>query len=144
MRWPEAAAIVQEFWQELPSNYRRNVQLRRRERRFLDWDCSVASFEGVRAQDILPLLIERFDFEMFFGFGNLIDPFIDRSFGPNFDADAAWDREFIDRVHTRDEAEIRAGRITPTHMLAVLRRRPYAGPQRFRAGLAPQACVRRS
>lgn len=143
MRWPEADAIVQEFWQELPKPYRRNVQLHRDEPRFLNWDCSGEGFEGIRAQDILPLLHARFDFELFLGYGNVIDPFIDRSFGPNFDADAAWDREFIDRVHARDEAEMLAGRITPTHMLAVLRRRPYAGPQHFRAGLAPQACVRR-
>jgi SAM-dependent methyltransferase len=144
MRWPEAAAIVQEFWQELPKAYRRNMQLRRDEPRFLEWDCSVAGFEGIRAQDILPLLVERFDFELFFGYGNLIDPFIDRSFGPNFDADATWDREFIDRVHARDEAEMLAGRITPTHVLAVLRRRPYAGPRHFRTGLAPEDCMRRA
>lgn len=143
MRWPEAAAIVQEFWQELPPTYRRNVQLRRNEERFLDWDCSIAGFEGIRAQDILPLLLARFDFELFIGYGNVIDPFVDRSFGPNFDAQAAWDRDFIDRVHARDEAEMSAGRITPTHMLAVLRRRPWAGTCAHRPGLPPQRSVRR-
>lgn len=142
MRWPEAAAIVREFWQELPPAYRRNVQLRRDEERFLDWDCSVAGFEGVRAQDILPLLLARFDFELFVGYGNIIDPFVDRSFGPNFDAGATWDRDFIDRVHARDEAEMSAGRITPTHMLAVLRRRPWAGACSHRPGLPPQRSVR--
>lgn len=142
MRWPEATAIVQEFWQELPPAYRRNVQLRREEERFLDWDCSVEGFEGVRAQDILPLLLQRFDFEFFFGYGNAIDPFVDRSFGPNFDAGATWDRDFIDRVHARDEAEMSAGRITPTHMLAVLRRRPWAGTCSHRPGLPPERSVR--
>ena len=142
MRWPEAAAIVQEFWQELPPAYRRNVQLRREEERFLDWDCSVSGFEGIRAQDILPLLLARFDFELFIGYGNIIDPFVDRSFGPNFDAGATWDRGFIDRVHARDEAEMSAGRITPTHMLAVLRRRPWAGTCSHRPGLPPQRSVR--
>ena len=142
MRWPEAAAIVREFWQELPLAYQRNVQLRRTEKQFLDWDCSIAGFEGIRAQDILPLLLARFDFELFIGYGNVIDPFVDRSFGPNFDANAAWDRDFIDRVNARDEEEMLAGRITPTHMLAVLRRRPYAGPRQVRVGLSPAACVR--
>lgn len=142
MRWPEAATIVQEFWQELPQAYRRNVQLRRREPMFLDWDCSIAGFEGIRAQDILPLLLQRFEFEFFFAYGNLIDPFIDRGFGPNFDAHATWDRDFIDRVHARDEVELLAGRITPTHMLAVLRRRPYRGACLHRPRLTPRACVR--
>jgi SAM-dependent methyltransferase len=144
MRWPEALDLVQEYWRELPDAYRRNRQLGRKETLYRDWDCSVGNFEGIRAQDILPLLIARFDFEFFFAYGNLIDPFIDRGFGPNFDADAEWDRAFIDRVHARDEAEIHAGHITPTHMMAVLRRRPYAGPRQHRTGLPPEACVRHS
>jgi len=142
MRWPEAMRLIHEFWRELPRGYRWNVQMRRREKLLEYWDCSTEGFEGIRAQDILPLLVERFDFELFFAFGNLIDPFVDRSFGPHFDADAEWDRDFIDRVHERDEAELRAGTITPTHMLAVMRKRPYSGERRFRAGLAPEFCVR--
>ena len=139
-RWPEAAAIVREFWQELPPGYRYNLQLQRQEDEFIDWDCSVEGFEGVRAQDILPLLLERFGFEVFIGFGNVIDPFIDRGFGHHFDVQHAFDRYFIDRVHARDEAEMLAGTITPTHMLAVLRSVPTT--TRHRDGLAPERCVR--
>lgn len=144
MRWPEAMRIIHEYWRELPHGHRWNVQLKRHEERLEYWDCSDEGFEGIRAQDILPLLIERFDFELFFAFGNLIDPFIDRSFGPHFDANGSWDRQFIDRVHERDEAEMRAGVITPTHMLAVLRRRPYHGGFRCRDGLDLARCVRRA
>jgi SAM-dependent methyltransferase len=119
-RWPEALAIVREFWRELPSTYRYNRQLKRQEHEFLDWDCSTEGFEGIRAQDILPLLVERFGFDVFIGFANVIAPFVDRSFGPNFSNDAQWDREFIDRVHARDESEMAAGRIKPTQMFAVM------------------------
>lgn len=45
-RWPEALAIVQEFWRELPTSYRYNIPLQRQENKFLDWDCSQESFEG--------------------------------------------------------------------------------------------------
>lgn len=141
-RWPEAMAIVQEFWKELPKSHRRNLQLGRYEKRHLDWDCSTVGFEGIRAQDILPLLVERFDFAFFLGFGNVIDPFIDRAFGPHFDADGAWDRDFIDRVHRRDDAEILAGRIQPTHMLAVMHRKPWAGQCLHREHLTPAFCTR--
>lgn len=119
-RWPEALAIVREFWSEMPAAYRYNRQLRRQDDEFLDWDCSISGFEGIRAQDILPLLVERFSFDMFIGCGNVIDPFVDRGFGPNFSIDSQWDRDFIDRVHARDEAEIAAGRVKPTHMFAVM------------------------
>jgi len=142
-RWPEALEIVQEFWQQMPSAYRYNLQLRRMEDSFQNWDCSKEGFEGIRAQDILPLLLPRFGFHLFFAYGNIIDPFIDRSFGHHFSPERESDTQFIDRIHARDELEMQAGRITPTHMMAVMSR-DRAAPCRHREGLAPAACVRRA
>lgn len=140
-RWPEALEIVQEFWQEMPSEYRYNLQLQRQEDEFMDWDCSVEGFEGVRAQDILPLLLQRFKFHTFIAFGNVIDPFIDRGFGHHLNADSVRDQSFIDRVHAADEAAILSGRITPTHMMAVLgTEAPKMGE--FSRKLRPEHCVR--
>ena len=140
-RWPEALDIVQEFWRKLPPSYRFNQKLQRYEELFEDFDCSREGFEGVRCQDILPLLIEYFHFQLFIGFGNAIDPFIDRSFGCNFDAAASWDRSFIDEVHQRDEEEIFSGRLKPTHMLAAVGNSP-ATPMIVRAHMTPEFCVR--
>jgi len=142
MRWPEAMDIIHEYWRELPPGYRWNVQLRRHEELLDYWDCSKEGFEGIRAQDILPLLIARFDFELFFAYGNLIDPFIDRSFGPHFDADSATDRALIDRIHRRDVEEIAAGRIKPTHLIASMRKRPYTGERVHLPGITPETSVR--
>lgn len=140
MRWPEALAAVQRFWRELPDSYRYNRALQRHESSYKNWDCSKEGFEGIRAQDILPLLIQRFHFEVFVAFGNVIDVFVDRNFGHNFDAEAQWDRALIDRIHAYDEAELAAGRLTPTHLLAVLGNEP--APQPFHSrGLEPSACV---
>ena len=141
-RWPEALELVEKFWRELPARYRYDRQLRRQDEAYPDFDCSKEGFEGIRSQDILPLALERFGFEFFYAFPNVTDPFVDRSYGPNFDAEGAWDREFIDRVHACDEAEIRAGRITPTHMLAVMGRE-RGGDLVCREHLTPAFCVRR-
>lgn len=119
-RWPEALAEVHRFWQELPAAYRYNRQLARHEELYENWDCSSEGFEGVRAQDILPLLLERFDFPLFIGFANVVDVFIDRGFGHNFNAEGEWDRGFIDRIHAFDEQAFRNGILTPTHMMAVM------------------------
>jgi len=140
LRWPAALEIVREFWKQLPPSHRRNCRSGRYEAVFEDADCSGIGFEGIRAQDILRLLAENFHFRFFLGFGNVIDPFVDRSFGPHFDPAAAWDREFIDRVHARDEAEIAAGRLGPTHMLAVLGTQPGAPPL-FGAFTPPRVSV---
>ena len=127
-RWPEALDIVREFWRMLPPSYRFNRRFGYYDDLYEDWDCSVEGFEGVRAQDILPLLLDHFHFHLFIPFGNLIDPFIDRSFGQNFDAGAPWDRAFIDRVHYRDDLEIARGNLKPTHMLAVIGKDPKTSP----------------
>ena len=141
-RWPEALVEVHRFWRELPPEYRYNRQLKRDEELYENWDCSGEGFEGIRAQDILPLLLTRFDFRAFIGFGNVIDVFIDRAFGHNFDANREWDRAFIDRVHAFDERALRWGMLSPTHMFAVLS--TQAGEADCSRGLSPQRSVRRS
>lgn len=142
-RWPEALSIVEEFWNELAPKYKYNHQLKRQEPVFVNWDCAADGFEGIRAQDIMPLLLERFHFDLFVPFANVIAPFVDRSFGHNFDVNSEFDRSFIDRVHARDDAEIRTGRITPTQMFAVLSTDPHR-PGQWIEGLTPQFCTRKA
>lgn len=140
-RWPEALAIVHEFWRQLPERYHYNHQLKRIEHVMENWDCSGVGFEGIRSQDILKLLLERFEFDLFIGYANVIDPFIDRSFGHNFDANSPQDRAFIDRVHACDEEQIAAGNITPTHLIAAMRL-GSPGTCHRHVGLPPARCVR--
>lgn len=142
MRWPEALREVRRFWHELPEQYRYNRQMQRQEKEFINGDCSSEGFEGIRAQDILPLLLQRFEFQLFIGFANVIDVFVDRSFGHNFNPEREWDRAFIDRVHAFDEDAIRAGTLTPTHMLAVMGTKPCAERLCSR-GVTPEMSVRR-
>ena len=142
-RWPEALEAGQRFWRELPIEYRYNRVFDRYEEEYIDHDCSVESFEGIRAQDILSLLLERFDFHLFIAFGNVVNVFLDRRFGVNFDAKVDWDRGFIDRVHGFDEQAILSGEMTPTQMFAVMTAEPCS-EHHFSRGLTPQSCVRKA
>jgi SAM-dependent methyltransferase len=139
-RWPEAFEFLQAIWACTPQRYRWNHQLGRHEERYEDWDCSAYGFEGIRSQDILPLLLERFHPEKFVVFGNLIDPFIDRGFGPNLDPERGEDRFFIDAVAQLDDAAIDLGVLTPTHLVGSFRTRNvdtmFVGPR------SPQASLR--
>lgn len=141
MRWPEALELVQACWSLLDEKYKWNHQLQRLELVYDNWDCSASGFEGIRAQDILPLLLNRFHFESFVGFANLINIFIDRGFGHNFDAGDVKDCLFIDFVSGLDDYFIEAGKITPTQMLAAMTKTP-GGPTRTYKHLTPQFCVR--
>lgn len=142
-RWPEALDIVNQFWNELPQNYRYNRQLNRPEPEFVNWDCSGEGFEGIRAQDILPLLVERFNFKFFHGFANVVAPFIDRSFGHNFDSSAQWDRELIDKLHQIDESGFKSGKLKPTQMLAVMATTEIGSPV-YTRDISPMSAIRRA
>lgn len=139
-RWPEARELVDEAWQWLPSRYRYNWQLQRQEEQFLDWDCSQESCEGIRAEDVLPLLLQYFSPRVFIAWGNIIDIFIDRCFGHNFRQKNEWDLHFIERIHAIDSAAIASGRIKPTHLLASFGRDP--GVCIHADGMSPAQAVR--
>lgn len=141
-RWPEALEVVNGLWSTLADRYKYNHIRRRMERNFINHDCSVSSFEGIRAQDILPLLIANFRFELFLPFGNLVFVFVDRTFGPNFDPDDEADRAFIDRVHLLDEEAFRSGKLKPTQMLAVLGKDREVKTRLRDPLLTPEFCVR--
>jgi hypothetical protein len=141
-RWPEALKFVNRLWNELPDKYKYNHGMKCIEKAFPNTDYSEMGFEGIRAQDILPLLTKRFSFEMFVGFGNIIDIFIDRAYGPNFDRADDRDRSFIDRVQEIDQREIESGHIKPTHMLAAMMKKPVSHAK-FYKHLSPEFCTRR-
>jgi len=142
MRWPEALDLVERIWALMPGRYRYNHQLDRLETMYENWDCSVEGFEGIRAQDILPLLNERFHPETFIAFANVIDLFVDRGFGDNFDVDRQDDRDFIDAVARLDEAALTLGLVKPTHLLAHYRVSEVAAP-RHAGVMSPVFSVRR-
>lgn len=141
-RWPEALDLVHRFWEELPDDHRYNVLLNRHEELYENWDCSNEGFEGIRAEEVLPLLLERFKCQKFIGFGNIIDIFIDRCFGHHFDPNNKWETGFIDRVHHEDEERILDGSLTPTHMLGVFSKMLSAEPY-YSRGISPESSVRK-
>ena len=141
MRWPEAMDIINGIWKTMPEKYKYNHLLRRYERMYDNWDCSKGGFEGVRAQEILPLLMKTFQFELFLAYGNVIDIFIDRAFGHNFDVNDDDDKRFIDKVAQLDEDLIERGRVKPTHLIAVMRNLP-GGETKVYRHLTPEFCVR--
>ena len=119
-RWPEALRLVEELWIDLPKRYKYNHQIGRVIDPFENFDCSKEGFEGIRAQDILPLLVRNFQFEVFVGFGNIIDVFIDRGYGHNFDPAKSEDTDFIDKVHALDMKHLEFGTLKPTHLQAAM------------------------
>jgi SAM-dependent methyltransferase len=140
MRWPEAQEFVEAIWRNMPDRYKHNQQLARFDPEFVNHDCSTEGFEGVRAQDILPLLLRVFHPETFVAFANVIDVFVDRGYGHNLDPSSAEDRQFIDSVGHLDQLSIDLGIVKPTHLIASFRSTPVAA--RYPRHWKPEFCVR--
>lgn len=141
MRWPEVYRIVNGIWKFLPEEKRLHLLLRRIDDEFYNHDCSTEGFEGIRAQDILPLLVERFHFDTFFAWGGLIDPFIDRGYSAHFDPQNPLDAGFIDFLQDINDILTETGYLKPTQLLGVMAKAPIENPKYYR-GWLPETMVR--
>lgn len=117
--WPELLQEVERFWTELPANKRFDRASGRVEERYYNYDASKVGFEGIRAQDILPLLLQRFHFDLFLPYGGLAVAFLERRIGWNFDPADPADLAFVDRLATHEAALFAEQKIKPTQMIAV-------------------------
>jgi SAM-dependent methyltransferase len=142
MRWPETLRYVEAIWANLADIKKYNWQHRQQHTQFLNWDCSNEGFEGIRAQDILPLLLSQFSFDGFVGCGGFIDPFVDRGYGPNFDPESAPDCDFIDLLAIANDAMLDAGQIKPTMMFADMVKKKNDDFPRVIGRRTPKFCVR--
>lgn len=139
-RWPETLEWIDQIWATMPSRYKLNFQFNEFHEKYLDWDCSTSGFEGIRAQDVLPEIVKRFGFDWYIGYGGIIDPFIERGYGQNFDPDNREDTAFIDLVEHLNQTLLETGRITPTMMMAAFRKNQ--GQSRAVEGITPERSVR--
>lgn len=140
VRWPEAADLVHRVWTVTPERYRRNPFQHAPDVIYPDIDCSTSGFEGIRAEDILPLLLREFYPDVYITFLNVADPFIDRVYGPNFDVNKREDLAFIDALGQLDDAAMDLRLVTPTHLVASFRARPV--PCRYPRERSPERTLR--
>ncbi|MEM1187952.1 MAG: class I SAM-dependent methyltransferase [Pseudomonadota bacterium] len=118
--WPEALEVVQTFWKKLPARLRTESHSGRVLAEYDNISYADVGFEGIRAQDILPLLVERFEFEVFAPFACVTTPFVNRRFGWSYDADSEVDRSLVDQVATTDQKLLDSGAIKPTQLVAAM------------------------
>lgn len=142
MRWPETLAIVEDFWKILPDTYKFQHQFKKYFLEFDNFDCSKSGFEGIRAQDILPLLVEHFSFSHFLGVGGLSDVFCERGYGHNFSPDSETDLAYIDIMAKLNDAMLQSGDIKPTMIFAICRRKTVSIKEKCYKGLTAADSIR--
>jgi hypothetical protein len=141
MRWPEVRLFIDFVWPFLTARQRCNTLLSRAEPAYIDHDCSTVGFEGVRAQEVLPLLLRQgFHPARFLGFGGLVDVFVDRCFGWHLDPANPDDVFLIRRIGFLNDVLLDAGVVKPTMMLAWFTKQP--GEQVYFRNRSAAAAVR--
>lgn len=121
MRWPETLSYVSKLWDVLPPEKKFDRLNRVQRDSYVNFDCANGTLEGVRAEDILPIMAKTFSFERFVGYGGLPDIFVDRMYGPNFSVDNPADLAFIDLLEQLNTDLMLAGIVKPTMMFATVR-----------------------
>lgn len=122
--WPEVDVHLQKYWQNLPERLRKDKALGGHAPHYVDHDHSGIGFEGIRAQDVLPLLCQHFYFESFVVYGALVIPVVDRRFGWNYECDNEHDLQLIDELATLEMALLERGDVKPTQILACMMLEP--------------------
>lgn len=142
-RWSEAKVIVDLLWPLLNDRQKYHVQLQRFNPTFIDHDCTQGGvdFEGIRAQDIMPLLLQRFHPFKFVGCGGIIDLFVDRGFGHGFNVKESQDLALVHMIAKLNDVLLDADIITPVWTMASFTKADR-GCRIFRAR-TPEKAVRR-
>ena len=82
-----------------------------------------------------------FSFEAFYAYGSLIDIFIDRGFGANYNPLNISDTQFIDFIEASNEQLISEGIVKPTIAFAVMRNEKIATAKIYK-NWTPEFCLR--
>ena len=118
MRWRETSLFMDAIWPLLDMKQRYHIQLQRYGDTFVDHDCSTEGFEGIRAQDILPIALEYLYPFKFMGTGGFIDLFVDRGYGHAYDIKNDDHVKFIKFIADVNEFMLDSGVVKPTIMIA--------------------------
>lgn len=122
--WPEVHEHIDTYWSGIPKRLTKDKALGGFRQKYIDLDHSGIGFEGIRAQDVLPLLCQNFYFDSFIVYGALVIPIVDRRFGWNYDCDNEHDLKLIDELAMLEQVLLESGQVKPTQILACMTLEP--------------------
>ena len=132
MFWDNTLDFCNMIWALLPKELKYNQLLKRYEHTRTQWDCSQDGFEGIRAQDILPLLDDYFIFTDFVPFFPIASKFVDRDFGHNYDLDNPLHKSMLNLITELDNYILKNKLLKPVQLIAAMQNRKNATTQKHK------------
>lgn len=117
--YPETERVAQKIFDTLPERLRLSSYTGRIDHVVPNEDHSVNSFEAVRSEDIMPLLLKSFTPREYVTFDAYISLLLDFRYGRNYNLDSPEDKEWVERIAAGDLDHIRAGTLKPTAMFGI-------------------------
>jgi len=130
--WDNTLQVVNAIWKKLKQKYKLNAYNKCYDEKPLNNDCSKCGFEGVRAEDILPLLIKYFDFEIFLPFSTFINRFVARVYGHNFNVDDPYDVELVKNILSLDVKLLDRKKLSPVQALVKVKNKGTVKEMKYR------------
>lgn len=121
--WDATLALCNRLWKCAPKELKHSHSLNQHVAERVQLDGPTEGDGGPRAQQILPLLNRSFRFKDFATFYSLVNRFVDRDFGPNFDTSNSLHRNFLDLIWEYDNYCLEKKILKPTQIIASLVRK---------------------
>jgi SAM-dependent methyltransferase len=119
--YPETERAAQAIFERLPERLRRDNYSGRIDSRVPNVDHSVNSFEAVRSEDIMPLLLRCFEPVGYVLYDAYVSLLLDFRYGPNYNLENPADRALVEEIVRGDREAIESGALRPTAMFGIYR-----------------------
>lgn len=132
MMWPETYDVLVRLWSIWPDKFKINHTYYGTPRftpEYGNIDYSQGSFEGIRSQDILPLIPEYFDPIIYVPCHSICRQLLDTQYGPNYNLDDPFDKSMVEFIWNLDCYYIHERVLPPGTMFAVMRKKGTANPK---------------
>ena len=120
MFWDNTFLFCNALWNIFPKELKYNHVLKKYFEERIQWDCSLEGFEGIRAQDILPLLDKYFKFKDFAPFFSIIHHLVNREFGHCYNLDNELHIELLNMIGHYDHFMLINKILKPCQLIATV------------------------
>lgn len=142
--WENTEKVVGALWDSIDEKFKLNWHTRTYDREPQNHDFSNEGFEGIRAQDILPLLNETFDVDLFLPFYAFVNRFVERAYGHNYDVKNPEDVQLARELMSLDIRLLSEKKLSPAQAFMRLRKKGRGEVLRYQFQTPDEAIAART